>query len=642
MASHTERRHYTIGLVCAITVEVVAVRCMLDEEHARPQGGYRAGDYGVYTCGRIARHNVVIAYLPSGGFGAVSIARVITNMLLNFPALRVGLLVGIGGGVPSMGRDIRLGDIAVSYPQGTSNGVIQFDFGKMTHSGFRRTGLMNAPPSVLLNAMAHLRADHELKGFNMEQRLRSVMDQHPNLHPKYSFPGREYDQLFQASYIHESGSDCKRCDPAHSVPRMERSTNEPLVHYGTIASGNQVIRDGITRDRLGHEHDVICFEMEAAGLLNDFPCLVIRGIADYADSHKNKLWQGYASMAAAAYTKELLAFVPNNSIHDSSTAVDILDLNPSTIEAPASASDLSDTVSLGSTAVEALEPALVDATLDQLAQVLARNGKLKPLCSTALLRMSKPIFQRHFITTLLSLSRTIKKFIGTPLAQMIAWMLKHYKSDVALRVSEELGPEEEITDNSKLRLDLVPSAQREQLKRFISERFPVTDQRSSIAQPLTAEKDDDELPLEDDQDEDDQDPPDPELLKDLVQVEQILYDGLASKDVFEPLKSALFPSPSQLIKKVLLRHMSDYNKPTSIICAINWHVLEYLKYEGITAEDVESIFTINGEINRCYAARLGDYISETWETGKESLAFIKALLNDVSSERKFIFCKFIC
>lgn len=84
-----------------------------------------------------------------------------------------------------------------------------------------------------------------------------------------------------------------------------------MVHYGTIASGNQVIKDGVTRDQLSSElGGVLCFEMEAAGLMNSFPCLVIRGICDYADSHKNKKWQPYAAATAAAYAKELLSVIP--------------------------------------------------------------------------------------------------------------------------------------------------------------------------------------------------------------------------------------------------------------------------------------------------------------------------------------------
>jgi nucleoside phosphorylase len=82
-----------------------------------------------------------------------------------------------------------------------------------------------------------------------------------------------------------------------------------VAHYGTIASGNQVVKDATVRDQLGREFNALCVEMEAAGLMNDFPCIVIRGICDYADSHKNDGWQKYAAITAAAYAKELLAHI---------------------------------------------------------------------------------------------------------------------------------------------------------------------------------------------------------------------------------------------------------------------------------------------------------------------------------------------
>jgi hypothetical protein len=96
------------------------------------------------------------------------------------------------------------------------------------------------------------------------------------------------------------------------VHRKGRKANEEVtIHYGTIASGNQVIKDAPTRDRLSKElGGVLCFEMEAAGLMNDFPCLVVRGICDYADSHKNKAWQPYAAATAAACAKSILSLVP--------------------------------------------------------------------------------------------------------------------------------------------------------------------------------------------------------------------------------------------------------------------------------------------------------------------------------------------
>ena len=98
------------------------------------------------------------------------------------------------------------------------------------------------------------------------------------------------------------------------VSRPTRDETIPEIHYGTIASGNQVMRHGKTRERLRRESDILCFEMEAAGLMNNFPCLVIRGICDYADSHKNKRWQEYAALTAAAYAKELLYVMPDDQV----------------------------------------------------------------------------------------------------------------------------------------------------------------------------------------------------------------------------------------------------------------------------------------------------------------------------------------
>jgi nucleoside phosphorylase len=74
------------------------------------------------------------------------------------------------------------------------------------------------------------------------------------------------------------------------------------------------MKDALIRDRLAAEKDILCFEMEAAGLMDHFPCLVIRGICDYSDTHKNKDWQGYAAMAAAAYAKDLLCRIPANKV----------------------------------------------------------------------------------------------------------------------------------------------------------------------------------------------------------------------------------------------------------------------------------------------------------------------------------------
>lgn len=77
------------------------------------------------------------------------------------------------------------------------------------------------------------------------------------------------------------------------------------------------MKDAELKDELAMEHGLLCFEMEAAGALADFPCIVIRGISDYCDTHKNDQWHGYAAAAAAAYAKQLFFHMPINEVKGS-------------------------------------------------------------------------------------------------------------------------------------------------------------------------------------------------------------------------------------------------------------------------------------------------------------------------------------
>jgi nucleoside phosphorylase len=110
---------YTVAWICALPLEMAAAKTVLDKiNRPLPQP---ETDHNVYTLGNVASHNVVVACLPSGVYGTTSAAIVLAHMLLTFPSLRFGLMVGTGGGVPS--KDIRLGDVVVSMPTAVSGGV---------------------------------------------------------------------------------------------------------------------------------------------------------------------------------------------------------------------------------------------------------------------------------------------------------------------------------------------------------------------------------------------------------------------------------------------------------------------------------------------------------------------------------------
>jgi nucleoside phosphorylase len=302
--------------------ELAPVEAMLDHIHPslptqRDQSSYILGD--------MEGHNIVIAVLTEIGTNAV--ATVAIQLLNDFPSIRFGLLVGVGSGIPDEGNDIRLGDVVISKPSASFGGVVQYDLGKYSTDGaFERTGVLAKPPLLLRASVEILAADHRIKGSRVPQYLRDMLRLFPAMNEEYSHPGAQHDQLFQADYPHPGGPSCRNCDKERIIKRDERRNNNPKFHYGTIGSTNTVVKDARLREELRRGLKIICVEMEAAGLIDSFPCLVIRGICDYADSHKNEKWQPYAAATAAAYMKELLSVIPPTDVAKVSLTADVVQI----------------------------------------------------------------------------------------------------------------------------------------------------------------------------------------------------------------------------------------------------------------------------------------------------------------------------
>ncbi|THY72475.1 hypothetical protein D6C87_07868 [Aureobasidium pullulans] len=320
---------YTVGWVCAIATEYVAARQFLDEVHDRSNCCIAANDGTQYTLGKMAGHNVVIAVLPNGEYGLSSATSVAKDMLNSFPNVRVGLMVGVGGGAPTIKHDIRLGDVVVSSPVDGKGGVYQYDYGKsLQGQRFTHTGFLNQPPAVLRSAVNSVVTLYEEDGHQIDERIQAVLGKRPRLRKKYGRPSPETDRLYEANNAHpiNDQNDCGEQCGSGVVQRCKAEDREdnPTIHYGTIASANQLMKDATTRDALAKEQGILCFEMEAAGLMNHFPCLVVRGICDYSDSHKNKRWQGYAAMTAAAFAKDVLVRMAPNEVGMEKRIVDVL------------------------------------------------------------------------------------------------------------------------------------------------------------------------------------------------------------------------------------------------------------------------------------------------------------------------------
>lgn len=338
---------YQVGIVCALPKEMTAARAILEKEH-EPLPTRDAQDSNTYVLGQLYGHNIAIACLPAGEYGTNAAAHVASDMLRTFTKIRFGLMVGIGGGVsdPAKQDRLRLGDVVVSQPDKEYGGVIQYDLGKDLASGrFERKGFLNRPPTVLLTALSSIQSKPSAFQHKVAANVARIVAEPDLLHEGYVFPGVDQDNLHCAacdcgpwqlwwwwllllSWVYPLWL-CRDCDNGRICRSPDRTS--PRIHYGTIASGNSLIKTVARRERLRAEYGAKCVEMEAAGLMNNFPCLVIRGICDYADAHKNDVWQKYAAVTAAAFAQVLLSVISPTAVHNSADAVDLMSksgLNP--------------------------------------------------------------------------------------------------------------------------------------------------------------------------------------------------------------------------------------------------------------------------------------------------------------------------
>lgn len=331
------RDEFEVAIICALPLEAGAVLDSFDQRYDKNGSKYgkQEGDTNTYSTGRIGPHHVVLAHMP--GMGISSSARVASNIRLSFQRIRLTLIVGVCGGAPFERPTpaIVLGDVIIS------NSVVEFDFGKLYPNRFERKidlddtlGRPNPEIRGLLSKFGVQAVREELE-YTLLENLRRMQDKRRTA----KYPGVEHDRLFPASYRHmhrgESASQhcpcdsskpngdtlCSRalessCDtlgcivdaldsPSRQI-RFASGAPTPFVHIGTIGSANTVMKSGEHRDAIARENNLIAFEMEGAGVWDTLPCVVIKGVCDYADSHKNKIWQDYAAATAASAAKAFL------------------------------------------------------------------------------------------------------------------------------------------------------------------------------------------------------------------------------------------------------------------------------------------------------------------------------------------------
>ncbi len=329
MARPPKAIDFHIAVVCALQTEADAVQAVFDkfwDECDDGDGIVRArADSNHYTTGTIGNHNVVLAHMPEYGKGTS--ARVAANIRTTFPDIRAALVVGVCGGVPETESDekILLGDVIVSTE------IVEHDLGRQLPSEFQPTN----PPDRSLS--------DDLRGFlrkvqgrrqttNLERDTAKYLAARDRAtdRDKPARPDVPGDRLFRPEYRHKhhrrgechtcdncdgdegnacttsQKSDCETLGCSKIVTGRERDEKAPRVYFGSVASGDTVMKSGNHREELAQALKVVAFEMEAAGVAKSIPCFAIKGVCDYADSHKHKGWQGYAAATAAACMKALL------------------------------------------------------------------------------------------------------------------------------------------------------------------------------------------------------------------------------------------------------------------------------------------------------------------------------------------------
>jgi nucleoside phosphorylase len=304
----TSRDDFQIAFICALPIEKTAVQAMFDNDwddwEGAPKYGTAQHDDNVYAHGRIGEYNVVVANI--GGKGKRLAAAAAKDVRYTWPGLQLILVVGICGAVPFPSPEIGeiiLGDVVIG------SGVVQYDHGRHTNGGFipykKPEDLLPAPRSRVQHRVDKFRGviDNRRLCDKLERNLEHIQ-RVPDI--KAAYPGAEHDKLYRGDIIDatagvacdEAGCNC--FVPRHRLENFQGMRPRPAVHIGPIGSADALMKSGSERDRIAEQDGVIAFEMEGAGAVGDMPCLVIKGVSDYADSHKNKWWQPHAAAAAAA------------------------------------------------------------------------------------------------------------------------------------------------------------------------------------------------------------------------------------------------------------------------------------------------------------------------------------------------------
>ncbi|SMR58378.1 unnamed protein product [Zymoseptoria tritici ST99CH_1E4] len=334
------RDDFEIAIICALPEERDTVEALMTRDF-KSEGktyGKVQNDDNIYTTGVLGNKPVVL--VAPRAMGTTNTRDLARGLKISFQKISWAFVVGIAGGAPfvpdgSGWKDsgIQLGDVVISTQ------VIEYDFGREYENGFKRrtdveSVLPRAPPEVA-NFINLIKLGRSAAFRRILAKTNADLTSYSNLqtgkgeYPEH--PGANADHVYALGYRHkhQDPGACTKCSQCtewyHEVCataltadcltlgcKPQHSNNDRIetkIHFGRYASGNAVMKSGHRRDLLIRDEKVIAFEMEGAGAWEVFGTIVVKGIVDYADSHKNKKWRGCpaarAALCAAAMIEEI-------------------------------------------------------------------------------------------------------------------------------------------------------------------------------------------------------------------------------------------------------------------------------------------------------------------------------------------------
>lgn len=292
-----EYKDVRIGIITALPKECAAMKAMMKDVEECFFDDKGAGH--MFFVGKIASangkyHRIALAQCGMGNNHAAIRA---TNMLNHFKFIDSIIMTGIAGGIPAYKKDeipVRLGDIVVS------KGITQYDFTKETPNEVECRSSASKPSAQLLEAVDVMRTYE----FDNSYPWHEYIDVVSSEKRVFAKPSADTDVLYDL--------DDNVCDHIEDASR----TNYPKVFMGNIASANNLLKNARKRNELKKTYGVLAVEMEASGIADatwnhSVGYLVIRGICDYCDTHKNDVWQEYAALVSAAYTRAVIERLPS-------------------------------------------------------------------------------------------------------------------------------------------------------------------------------------------------------------------------------------------------------------------------------------------------------------------------------------------